>query len=203
MSLFARLTGAAVIIYATTVPLILPLACVAFGVLWVSTRYTMMYVNSSNVSTDGSLYAVAVRQLFVGVYVMEIYMLGLFTLRRDGNGAPASLPQATLMALVLAITILYQSQLSRFLDPLLVTPVPRKHGAVTSVKWLENPTLTARRRKIWIPSDASCYADRQIQKASMIYRGALPIGCCPAALDNTGKLVVPTWDLPQEYDVQP
>lgn len=73
------------IIFNTIAPLILVFGATAFVLFSYVFRYHVLFVITPYLETDGLLYLVVLQQLFVGVYVMELYMVGLFTLVRDNN----------------------------------------------------------------------------------------------------------------------
>ena len=73
--------------------------------------------------TGGLLYPTAINQLFTGLYVMEICLIGLFLLVRNATdqgiayGTPCK-GQAIIMAVVFTFTVLYQWLLNRAFGPL-------------------------------------------------------------------------------------
>lgn len=71
-------------------------------------RYNILYVSKSNLDTGGLIYPKALNQLFVGLYVMEIYLIGLFSLVRDSRNRAACSGQAVMMTIVALLTIVYQ-----------------------------------------------------------------------------------------------
>jgi hypothetical protein len=62
---------------------------------------------------------VAVNQLFTGLYVLEICLIGLFFAATDHDKLQC-IPQAVVMTLALAGTIIYQWQLNKVFRPLFV-----------------------------------------------------------------------------------
>jgi len=106
------------LIYSTVAPLIMVFAIVTFTVLWIANRYSMLYVYKHTEDTGGLLYPRAINQTFVGLYVMELCMIGLFFLVRDQKGNPACTPQAIIMIVVLVLTALFQILLNQAFGPL-------------------------------------------------------------------------------------
>ncbi|RAL06473.1 putative DUF221 membrane protein [Aspergillus homomorphus CBS 101889] len=87
-------------IFSITSPLILPVGTLVSGTLWVTYAYQVIYVMESPVDTAGLLYWEALQHLFVGVYTLDLFLVGLFMLR-DAYG-PAVLA-AVILALVAAL----------------------------------------------------------------------------------------------------
>lgn len=71
-------------------------------------RYNILNISKSNLDTGGLVYPEALNQLFVGLYVMEIYLIGLFSLVRDSQDRAACPGQAVIMTIVALLTIVYQ-----------------------------------------------------------------------------------------------
>lgn len=69
--------------------------------------------------TGGLIYPKAIKQLFTGLYVMEIYLIGLFFLLRDKQSKPPCIGQGTIMIVVLLFTVVYQTLLTQAYEPLL------------------------------------------------------------------------------------
>ncbi|KAK3390941.1 hypothetical protein B0H63DRAFT_539428 [Podospora didyma] len=106
------------LIYSVIAPLISIFAIITFGVLWVAHRYNMLYVTRFRTDTGGVLYPRAINQTFVGLYVMELCLVGLFLLARDENGNTVCLPQSFIMLVALVFTALYQYLLNYSFGPL-------------------------------------------------------------------------------------
>lgn len=97
---------------------------ITFSLFWLVYRYNTLYVTKFRFDTGGLLYPKAINQLFTGLYVMELCLIGLFFLVRDvddrGNavGTPCK-GQAIVMIVVLLLTILYQILLNNAFSPLI------------------------------------------------------------------------------------
>ena len=96
---------------------------ITFSLFWLVYRYNTLYVTKFRFDTGGLLYPKAINQLFTGLYVMELCLIGLFFLVRDSdeNGNAIGTPckgQAIAMIVVLFCTILYQVLLNRAFSPL-------------------------------------------------------------------------------------
>lgn len=106
------------LIYSTISPLIIVFAIITFTVLWIANRYGILYVYKHTEDTGGLLYPRAINQTFVGLYVMELCMIGLFFLVQDENEDYACTPQASIMIVVAALTALFQILLNNSFGPL-------------------------------------------------------------------------------------
>lgn len=77
--------------------------------------------------TGGLLYATALNQLFTGIYVLELCLLGLFLLLRNEQQGCACIGQAVIMLLALVLTIGYQCHLNTTQRPWLhCSPIIRE-----------------------------------------------------------------------------
>ncbi|OBT40516.1 hypothetical protein VE00_08998 [Pseudogymnoascus sp. WSF 3629] len=68
--------------------------------------------------TGGLLYPQAINQTFVGLYFMEVCLIGLFLLVQDSENNAPCLPQALIMIVVMIMTALFQILLDRSFGPL-------------------------------------------------------------------------------------
>lgn len=91
---------------------------ITFSLFWFVYRYNTLYVTKFRFDTGGLLFPKAINQLFSGIYVMEVCLIGMFFLVRDEKGSVACEGQAICMIVVLALTILYQYFLNEAFDPL-------------------------------------------------------------------------------------
>lgn len=103
--------------------MILVFCIVTFALFWIVYRYNTLYVTKFRFDTGGLLFPTAINQLFVGLYVMELCLVGLFFLVSgvDENGNAVGSPckgQAIVMIVVWALTFLYQILLNRAFAPL-------------------------------------------------------------------------------------
>lgn len=119
-SFFPPFTNFAVIgiIFSTIAPLIMVFNLIVFSVYWVAQRYNVIYVYRFQLDTGGLLFPTAVNQLFVGIYTLEICLIGLFLLVRDESQNAAAIPQAVIMIVALVCTALYQWLLNDAFRPL-------------------------------------------------------------------------------------
>jgi calcium permeable stress-gated cation channel len=81
-------------------------------------RYNIMYVYSTGVDTKGLLYPRALQQLFVGLYIAELCLIGLVAVS-FGKNKDAAIGPLILLILLLVTTALYNVALNAALEPLL------------------------------------------------------------------------------------
>ncbi|KAF2401113.1 DUF221-domain-containing protein [Trichodelitschia bisporula] len=106
------------LIYSIIAPLIMIFNVVTFSLFWVAYRYQTLYINQFRFDTGGLLFPTAVNQLFTGIYVMELGLIGLFLLVRDTNGNPSCYPQAIVIVVLTIATMVYQITLNVTFSPL-------------------------------------------------------------------------------------
>lgn len=100
------------ITYAVIAPILLFWSSLGIGIFYQAYRYNILFVSDTQVDTRGLIYPRALKQLFAGVYLAEICLVGMFVVSK----APG---QAALVIILLVFTILYHITLGRALDPLL------------------------------------------------------------------------------------
>jgi calcium permeable stress-gated cation channel len=82
---------------------------ITFSLFWVVIKNNVLYVvRTGNVDGGALFFPSALNQTFVGLYFMEICLIGLFFLVRDVQGRVVCQAQGTIMAVVLVLTIIYQ-----------------------------------------------------------------------------------------------
>jgi hypothetical protein len=82
------------IIFSLLSPLILPIGLLTFKVFLILYSYQATYVLESDKETSGLLYWEAVNYLFVGIYTMDLCLIGLFALQ---NAVGPTIMAATLL----------------------------------------------------------------------------------------------------------
>jgi len=105
------------ICYAAIAPLVLGFATIGLGFFYVAYRYNFLFVSDANVDTKGRVYPRALQHVFVGIYIAEGCLIGLFAIG-IGTSVGAVGP-LILMILMLVFTVLYQSALNSALAPLI------------------------------------------------------------------------------------
>ena len=117
-------------------PIILIFNCVTFSLFWFVFRYNTLYVTKFQFDTGGLLFPKAINHTFVGVYVMEICLVGLFFLETGVNndGSPrygVCVPQGIIMIVVLTSTVLFHFMLNYTFGPLIrYLPITLEDDAV-------------------------------------------------------------------------
>jgi hypothetical protein len=109
--------GCIALIYSVIAPLISIFAIITFSLLWVAQKYCLVYVVRAGVDTGGLLYQRAINQLFTGLYVMELCLVGLFIIQANTEAA-GSTARAVIMFVCLLLTILFQVLMNRNFSPL-------------------------------------------------------------------------------------
>ena len=119
-SFFPPFTNFAVIgiIYSVIAPFILVFMLIIFSLFWVVYRYNVLYVYQFRNDTGGLLFPTALNQLFVGIYFMELCLIGYFFISQDQHGNVACAPQGGIMIVVMIFTALFQWQLNAAFAPL-------------------------------------------------------------------------------------
>lgn len=100
------------ITYAVIAPILLFWSSLGIGIFYQAYRYNILFVSDTQVDTRGLIYPRALKQLFSGVYLAEICLIGMFIVSK----APG---QAALIVILLVFTLLYHITLGRALNPLL------------------------------------------------------------------------------------
>jgi hypothetical protein len=135
------------LIFSVISPLIMIFNIITFSLFWIAYRYNTLYVNKFRFDTGGLLFPKAVNQLFTGIYVMEIALVGLFLSVEDDKGDNlVCLPQAIVVVVLLFLTAGFQIMLNYTFSPLFrYMPITLEDDAVArdeeferaqSKKWL-------------------------------------------------------------------
>ncbi|MCJ1250309.1 hypothetical protein MMC30_007535 [Trapelia coarctata] len=102
------------ITYSIIAPLMLAFAAIGLYLLYLATRYNLLFVYNANIDTKGLVYPRAMQQITVGIYLSILCMIGLF-------GVSQATGPAILMAIFLIGSILFHVSLNSAIDPLLNT----------------------------------------------------------------------------------
>lgn len=118
-------------------------AAIALYFFYFAFRYNMLYVYNADIDTKGAIYPRALQQIFVGLYIAEVCLIGLFAMASGGsNMAPANgvsgpdvkvyargaLGPLILMIIMLIFTALYHISLNSAMSPHLEA-LPKSIGA--------------------------------------------------------------------------
>lgn len=111
LPIYTNLTVIA-ITYAAIAPLILGWATIGMALFYFAWRYNVLFVTDTHIDTRGLIYPRALKQLFTGIYLSELCLIGLFA-------ASVAIGPLVLMVAFLVFTILFHLSLNSALDPLL------------------------------------------------------------------------------------
>lgn len=103
--------------FSVIAPLMLFWSSLGMALFYLAYRYNILFVTDTTIDTHGLIYPRALKQLFVGVYLAEICMIGLFSVSK-------AIGPVVLMVLFTIFTVLFQITISKALDPLLYS-LPR------------------------------------------------------------------------------
>ncbi|KAL5119525.1 hypothetical protein ACEQ8H_002590 [Pleosporales sp. CAS-2024a] len=99
------------IVYACIAPLVLGFAAIGLALFYYSYRYQLLYTNQPKVDTKGHCYTLALQQMLTGIYIAELCLFGLFTLR---NATGPSI----MIAILFVATIIFNYTTNRYFGPL-------------------------------------------------------------------------------------
>lgn len=100
------------IVYAVIAPLCLGFSTLGMALFYFAWRYNVLFVTDTGIDTRGLIYPRAVKQLFTGVYLSELCLIGLF-------GASVAIGPLVLMVVFTVFTVLFHMSLNNSIDPLL------------------------------------------------------------------------------------
>lgn len=104
---------------------------ITFSLFWFVYRYNTLYVTKFRFDTGGLLFPRAINQLFTGIYVMELCLIGLFFLVRNTEGKVACKGQAIIMIIMTVLTVGFQLLLNEAFGPLIrYLPITLEDDAV-------------------------------------------------------------------------
>ncbi|KAK9467238.1 hypothetical protein V1512DRAFT_262278 [Lipomyces arxii] len=140
--------GAIGIVYTIISPLIMPMCLITFSLFYIAYRYEFIYCTYNPVDSSGLFFHRAINQLFTGIYVMELCLVGLFFLVRDEDLNSACTPQGIIMIVVFCATAAYQFVLNQSFGPMFTyLPVVLEGRARSAMKhWRshnESPLLAS------------------------------------------------------------
>lgn len=203
-------------------PLVLIFSIACFGALWVLYRSYPPKLTEVNLVTYGLFYPTAIRQLFTGVYFMELCLTGLFFLVRDVDGKATCTAQAVIMIAATVLTASFQYSLDhghgmhwlslkRFINRQVDQTRCKTSGQLdwgcrtedqelssvepTQADLSQDEALSSTRPVIWIPKDSLGIADDEICQLRRAY-DCIWISNEGATLNEEGKLK--PWGSPPE-----
>ena len=110
---YPKFTNFAVIAlaYSCIAPLVLGFAAAGTYLFYIAYRYQFLYVIQVKLELRGASYSLALQHLMTGIYLAEICLLGLFSIRQAAG------PSALLVVLLVS-TVAYHIAANRYLSPL-------------------------------------------------------------------------------------
>ncbi|GAP82661.1 putative phosphate metabolism protein 7 protein [Rosellinia necatrix] len=100
------------IAYAGIAPLVLGFATIGISIFYLAWRYNIFFVTDTKIDTRGLIYPRALKQLFTGVYIAELSMIGIFA-------TSVAIGPLILMIIFLVFTALLHITVNSAIDPLL------------------------------------------------------------------------------------
>ena len=125
--------------YSAIAPLILVFAAITFGLFGVVFRYHLLNASVIRYDTGGGLYPTALKQLFTGIYVLELCLIGLFLAIRNRNSGFAGIGQLVLITLSAAATAIFHIVLERSFASILRHLPASRHDDCHSVSPQNEP----------------------------------------------------------------
>ena len=87
-------------------------ATIGLSLFYLAWRYNILFVTDNKLDTRGLIYPRALKQLFAGIYIAELCMIGIF-------GASTAFGPLVLMIIFLVFTALFHISLNNAINPLL------------------------------------------------------------------------------------
>ena len=170
------------IIYSVIAPLVLVFCTFSFGAFWILYRQYPPRLSRPELNPRGEFYPIAVRQLFTGIYVMEICLALLFFLVRDDRNRAVCLPHGSIMLVLVFATVLFQylgcsNRNIRSPENKYLQVKPRAHSPS-----FQGPV-------IWLPRDRLGVAENEIFHARR-YNKCLKMSCEGATLSTKGAIIL-------------
>lgn len=126
--------------YSTIASIVSLFSTISFGLFWFVFRYNLLYVSGSTYDTGGRLYPTALKQLFTGLYMLEICLVGLFLAIRDTRDRFTRIGQAIGIIIAAILTAAYQMLLHKSFTPTLAyIPASTKPGNDNIENWSYPP----------------------------------------------------------------
>jgi len=103
------------ICYAAIAPLVLLFAAIGLFFFYFAYRYNLLFVTNAAIDTKGAVYPRALQQIFVGLYIAEVCLIGLFAIATGAS--VGALGPLILMIIFLVFTALYHISFNAALGP--------------------------------------------------------------------------------------
>lgn len=122
-TLFPNVTLLAVIgiCYSVVSPILNGFAMVGFALFWFVYKYLFIFVLdfSRSSETGGQFFPLAIKQMFVGLYIGQIFLSALFFLAQDAGGGQSGIVEGAFMIVLIVITIFFQRLVTKDFFPLI------------------------------------------------------------------------------------
>lgn len=132
-------------------------------------KYEFLYVYDVPHDTKGRMYARALQQVFVGLYLAELCMIGLFALDLGSDSSKGrTLGPLILIVILLVITALYHLYMNQRLQPLInylpaTVMTERRAPPTVDPDVYLHPSITAPPPLLWVPKDKAGASAEEIQ----------------------------------------
>ncbi|GAA5918190.1 hypothetical protein JCM1841_005294 [Sporobolomyces salmonicolor] len=106
--------------YSIIAPLVCGFALMAFALFWFVYKYLFLLVINTPPSTEtgGRFYPKALGHIFVGLYIEQVCLCGLFFLAQDSKGKQSAIPEGAIMVVLIVITVLFHLLMNKSFGPL-------------------------------------------------------------------------------------
>lgn len=122
-TLFPNITLLAVIgiCYSVVSPILNLFALAGFALFWFVYKYLFIFVMDLPASseTGGLFFPKAISQMFIGLYIGEIFLAALFFLAQDESGSQSGVVHGILMIALILISIFFQKLVTKDFFPLI------------------------------------------------------------------------------------
>jgi hypothetical protein len=107
--------------YSIIAPIINGLFFVAFALFYLMYKYLFLWVFEQPISSDtgGLFFPKAIKHIFVGLYIQQVCLAGLFFLTQDENKKQSALAEGVVMVILIVFTIFFQMMISDSYGPLI------------------------------------------------------------------------------------
>ncbi|KAH3662195.1 hypothetical protein OGAPHI_005443 [Ogataea philodendri] len=193
--------GSIGLVYSVISPLILVFCCINFLLDLLSYKFCLLYVFrcKNDSETGGKIYTIALRQLYAGIYSLEVFLIGLFFIVKDDNGENTCFMLGVMMVIVLVITIWAHVTLNQQYDKCLdVLPLEmfqeldcasKAQHDIDTASLFCHPCLRFDpcKQVIWIPKDSYGYSEIEKEKLEILGLRVFDQGC---TIDSRGEIKI-------------
>ncbi|GAA99523.1 uncharacterized protein L969DRAFT_93981 [Mixia osmundae IAM 14324] len=107
--------------YSIIAPLVNGFISLGFAFTWFVFKYLFIWVYDmpNHMETGGRYFPLAIHHIFVGLYIEELCLTGLWFLARNDTGGVSAIPEAIFAIILIVITVLYHTILFSGYGPLI------------------------------------------------------------------------------------